>query len=406
MKYKHIEKGVAAPKGFLASGVHSGIRNNADKNDLSLIYCEKPCFAAAVFTENLAKAAPVLVTQKNISDGKAQAIIANSKNANACTIDGIEKAQSMCTLVARELGISEEDVLVASTGIIGQTLPIEPIKKSIPKLVSALSKDGSNQAALGIMTTDLIPKELAIEFLIAGKKVRIGAIAKGSGMIHPNMATMLSFVTTDISITEAMLRMAIQDVTRDTFNMISIDGDTSTNDTFAVMASGEAGNPEIGKADSDYCAFRDALRYVCDLLSREMAKDGEGATKLLICETVNAADKESAKRVAKCVIGSSLVKSAMFGNDANWGRVLAAVGYSGADIYIDRVDIAFISPKGRIEVCKGGVGIGFDEDKALEILKEREITILVNLNDKDQAARAYGCDLTYEYVKINGDYRT
>ena len=406
MGYTFIKGSVTAPKGFKASGIHCGIRKNKTKRDLALIFCEKKCTAAAVYTTNLVKSSPITVTKKNLEDGYAQAVICNSGNANTCNADGIEKAELMCSLAAKELGISAGNIIVGSTGVIGQILPIEPIRDGMAQLAAELSETGSANAAEAIMTTDTVPKEVAVETVIAGKTVRIGGISKGSGMIHPNMATMLCFVTTDAAISADMIRKAVKTAADKTFNMISIDGDTSTNDTLSVMASGLAGNPEITEENEDYAAFLEALTAVCRGLSRMMAKDGEGATKLLTCIVKGAKTEKDAKGVAKSVICSSLLKAAMFGADANWGRVLCAIGYSGCDVDVDKVDVAFASSAGKIEVCRNGAGIEFSEETAKTILIEDEIEILVDLNDGEGEAEAFGCDLTYEYVKINGDYRT
>ena len=403
---KMIEGGVTAAQGFVAGGIHCGVRKNKSKPDLAMIYSEKPCAAAAVYTQNLVKGAPILVTRKNIADGAAKAVICNSGNANTCNADGEEKAQAMCDLTAQALGIAPQDVVVASTGVIGQVLPIEPIQAGIPELVKALSADGSHAAATAIMTTDTIAKEAAAEVEIGGKTVKVGGISKGSGMIHPNMATMLCFVTTDCAISPAMLDKAIHQVTEKTFNMISVDGDTSTNDTFAILANGAAGNPEITAPGPDYDAFAQALEAVCRQLSKLMAGDGEGATKLLICRVDGAMDLAMARTVAKSVICSTLFKAAMFGADANWGRVLCAIGYSGAAVDVNKIDVSFRSAKGQVDVCQNGAGIPFSEEEASQVLSEHEIEILVHLHLGEASAEAYGCDLTYDYVKINGDYRT
>jgi len=403
---KVIEGGVCAAKGFTAGGVHCGIRKNRDKRDLSAIFSEVPGTAAAVYTTNLVKGAPLAVTKKHLSDGKAQAVICNSGNANTCNANGIEIAEQMSALFANELGISPDDIIVASTGVIGQPLEIEPIANGIPALKAALSADGSAQAAEGIMTTDTVKKEIAVEFEAGGKVCRIGGIAKGSGMIHPNMATMLVFITTDVSITSEMLQKALSGDITETFNMISVDGDTSTNDMVSVIANGMAGNKTIEAEGEDFTAFMKALNSVTVALCRMLAGDGEGATKLLECKVTGAADLQTAKTVAKSVICSSLLKAAMFGADANWGRVLCAIGYSGAAVDVDRIDVSFRSAKGEIPVCKNGAGIDFSEEKAKEILLEKEIEILVNLGGGPASSQAWGCDLTYEYVKINGDYRT
>lgn len=403
---KIINGGVCAAKGFTAAGIHCGIRKNRSKKDLSLIYSSVPASAAAVYTTNLVKGAPLTVTKDHLADGKAQAVICNSGNANTCNADGIEIAEKMSKLTAEALGISAEDIVVASTGVIGQPLNIEPIAEGILQLASALSENGSADAAQGIMTTDTAVKEIAVQFELGGKVCRIGGIAKGSGMIHPNMATMLVFITTDAAISHGMLKKALSGDVADTFNMISVDGDTSTNDMVTVLANGLAGNAEITSEDSDYKTFMKALNTVTVHLCRMIAADGEGATKLLECYVSGACDKQTAKAVAKSVVCSSLIKAAMFGADANWGRVLCAIGYSGADINVSKVSVSFKSTKGEIAVCKNGSGVDFSEEKAKEILLENEITIAVSLGDGSASSTAWGCDLTYDYVKINGDYRT
>ena len=403
---KMIEGGVCAAKGFTAAGIHCGIRKNKDKKDLSLILSEAPASAAAVYTTNLVKGAPLLVTKENISNGTAQAVICNSGNANTCNANGVEIAKAMCTLVERETGVPASDVVVASTGVIGLPLEIAPIEASVGALVSSLSKEGSDAAAEGIMTTDTAKKEIAIEFEIGGKTCRMGGIAKGSGMIHPNMATMLVFITTDVSISPEMLQAALSSDIKNTFNMISIDGDTSTNDMVTVLANGMAGNDKITSEGADFDAFMKALNTVNVWLCQRIAGDGEGATKRLECRVTGAADDATAKTVAKSVICSSLTKAAMFGADANWGRVLCAIGYSGAAVDVSKIDVSFISPAGEIEVCKNGAGVPFSEETAKKILLESEITIAVALNSGVASATAWGCDLTYDYVRINGDYRT
>ena len=403
---KTIEGGVCAAKGFTASGVHCGIRKNRTKKDISLIYSETKASAAAVYTTNLVKGAPLIVTKQHIEDGYAQAIICNSGNANTCNANGIEIAEGMSSLLAQAIGIAQNDVVVASTGVIGQPLSLDPIAAGIPELVKTLSASGSNDAAEGIMTTDTIKKEIAVEFTISGKTCKIGGIAKGSGMIHPNMATMLVFITTDCAISPKMLQKALSSDIKNTFNMISVDGDTSTNDMVTVLANGMANNDEITSEGEDFDAFMKALNTVNIYLCRAIAADGEGATKLLECKVSGAKDEATAKTVAKSVICSSLFKAAMFGADANWGRVLCAIGYSGADVDVNKVDVCFVSAKGSIEVCRNGAGVDFSEELAKEILLEKEIEIMITLNDGDACATAWGCDLTYDYVKINGDYRT
>lgn len=401
-----IEGGVCAAKGFTASGIHCGIRKSRTKRDLALIFSEKPASCAAVYTTNLVKGAPLDVTKNHISDGIAQAVICNSGNANTCNADGIEIAEKMCDLLAKELKIKASDVVVASTGVIGQKLDITPIKNGIPQLVSELSQYGNGNAAEGIMTTDTVKKELAVTFQVGDKTCTIGGMAKGSGMIHPNMATMLVFITTDAAISPKMLKKALSTDIANTFNMVSIDGDTSTNDMVTVLANGLAGNKLIDSDGPDFEVFMQALNTITVSLCRMIAGDGEGATKLLECKVTGAADKQTAKTVAKSVICSSLLKAAMFGADANWGRVLCAIGYSGAAVDVNKIDVAFKSSQGTIEVCKNGAGVDFSEEKAKDILLQKEIDILVELNSGKEEATAWGCDLTYDYVKINGDYRT
>ena len=403
---KIIPGGVCAAKGFKANGVHCGIRKNHSKKDLALIVSEVPASAAAVYTTNLVKGAPLLVTKRNIANGKAQAVICNSGNANTCNANGIEIAEGMCALVEKALGISAGDVVVASTGVIGQPLDITPIAQHMEQLSAGLSEDGSSAAAQAIMTTDTVDKQIAVEFTVGGKVCRMGGIAKGSGMIHPNMATMLVFITTDCAIAPELLQKALRGDIQNTFNMLSIDGDTSTNDMVTVLANGMAGNPEITAEGEDFEIFMKALNTLTVALCRCIAGDGEGATKLLECTVSGAADMATARTVAKSVICSSLLKAAMFGADANWGRVLCAIGYSGADVDVSKIDVSFRSPKGEIPVCKDGAGIPFSEKIAKEILLEKEIEILVSLGSGDCTASAWGCDLTYDYVKINGDYRT
>lgn len=401
-----ISGGVCAAKGFTANGLCCGIRKNKNKRDISLIYSEKLANAAAVYTTNLVKGAPLTVTKQNIVDGKAQAIICNSGNANTCNANGMEIAKKVCDLVSKELNIPANDVVVASTGVIGQPLSIEPFEKGIPELVKGLSSDGSKFAVEGIMTTDTKPKEIAVSFTVGGKECKIGGIAKGSGMIHPNMATMLVFITTDCAISNEMLQKALSTDIKSTFNMLSIDGDTSTNDMVTVLANGMAENDEITEDGEDFKTFMTALNSVTVSLCRMIAGDGEGATKLLECKVTGADTLDNAKLVAKSVICSSLLKAAMFGADANWGRILCALGYAGVDIDVNKVDVSFKSAGGEIAVCKDGAGIEFSEEIAKQVLVEDEVYIIVSLNDGEYNATAYGCDLTYEYVKINGDYRT
>ncbi len=401
-----VEGGVCAAKGFTANGVHCGIRKNHSKKDLTLILSAVPASAAAVYTTNLVKGAPLTVTKNHIANGIAQAVICNSGNANTCNANGIEIAEAMSDLVARELNIQASDVIVASTGVIGQPLSIDPIASGLPGLAAGLSREGGKAAAEGIMTTDTVMKEVAVEFTLGGKTCYLGGIAKGSGMIHPNMATMLVFLTTDCAIAPDMLQKALSGDIANTFNMISIDGDTSTNDMVTVMANGLAGNETITAESADFTTFMKALNTVTIALCRKIAGDGEGATKLLECKTSGAGDLVTAKTVAKSVICSSLLKAAMFGADANWGRVLCAIGYSGADVDVNKVDVSFRSKAGTIAVCKNGAGVDFSEEIAKQILLEKEIEILVDLNSGEAEATAWGCDLTYDYVRINGDYRT
>ena len=400
-----IDGGICAAKGFTAGGVHCGIRKNKSKRDLSLIFSEKKASAAAVYTTNLVKGAPLAVTKMHLMDGMAQAVICNSGNANTCNANGIEIATKMAELTAETMGIEKEDVVVASTGVIGQPLSITPIENAMDSLKASLGKN-SGEAAEGIMTTDTIPKDIAVSFDVGGVECKIGGIAKGSGMIHPNMATMLVFITTDCAISPEMLQKALSTDIQNTFNMVSVDGDTSTNDMVCVLANGMAGNDEITSDGEAFESFMKALNTVTVHLCRMIAGDGEGATKLLECKVTGAADDKTAKIVAKSVICSSLTKAAMFGADANWGRVLCAIGYSGADVDVNKVDVSFQSAKGEIPVCKDGAGIDFSEEIAKEILLEKEITINIELNSGESNATAWGCDLTYEYVKINGDYRT
>ena len=402
---KIIEGGVCAAKGFKAGGVHCGIRKNRDKKDLALIISDVRAAAAAVYTTNLVKGAPITVTKSHIADGYAQAAVCNSGNANTCNANGVEIAEKMSALVAGATGVAAEDVIVASTGVIGQPLDITPIEKGMPGLIAALGMNSSDAQA-AIMTTDTVPKSIAVEFTLGGKTCRLGGIAKGSGMIHPNMATMLVFLTTDAAISPEMLKKALSDDVKNTFNMTSVDGDTSTNDMCCIMANGLAGNEPVTAAGADFDAFMQALNTVTVHLCRSIAGDGEGATKLLECVVTGAKDEAAAKTAAKAVICSSLVKAAMFGADANWGRILCAIGYSGADVDVNKVDVSFKSAAGEISVCENGASVEFSEEKAKQILLEKEIDILVTLHEGSGSATAWGCDLTYDYVKINGDYRT
>lgn len=405
MSYNYIDGGVCAPLGFTAGGVHCGIRKNKEKRDLALIVADCKCAAAAVYTQNLVKGSPLIVTESNISDGYAQAVICNSGNANTCNADGEKKAHMMCEAIAEVLGIESTDVVVASTGVIGQPLPIDPILTAVDALKADLSKDGNSRAAEAIMTTDMVQKQVALTAEIGGKTVTIGAMAKGSGMIHPNMATMLCFVTTDAHIAPTALQEALTAAVNVSFNMVSVDGDTSTNDMVSILASGKASNEQITDK-TELAIFTSALTEVLIKLAREVAGDGEGATHLIECRTSGALNDENAKIIAKSVICSSLLKAAIFGADANWGRVLCAMGYAGVPIDISKVSVAFESVAGRISVCENGAGINFSEGTAKIILLEKEIIIDIKMGDGNGSATAWGCDLTYDYVKINGDYRT
>lgn len=409
MDFKIIDGGVCAAKGFKASGVYCAIKENpTKKNDIALIVSDVMCNAAGVYTSNKVKGAPVVVTKKNLekSGGKAKAVIVNSKNANTCNADGEEKAEKMCSLAADALGIKPEEVIVASTGVIGQVLPIEPIVKAVPRLVEKLSYTGNVEAATAIMTTDTVKKEYAVEFEIGGKVCHLGGMAKGSGMIHPNMATTLNFITTDCAVSAPMLQKALSEIVKITYNCLSVDGDQSTNDTCMLMSNGLAENAEIAAEGAEFDTFKAALYQVMANLTRMLAKDGEGATKLLTCICSSAPDLDTAIIVAKSVIRSPLFKCAMFGADANWGRVLCAIGYAEADFDINKVDVDLGSRAGRIAVCRNGAGVDFSEDEAKKILTEDEIEIYIELNAGDAKATAWGCDLTYDYVKINGDYRS
>lgn len=405
MKFETIEGGVCAAKGFLCNGVHCGIRKNKAKKDLALVVAEKRCAAAAVYTQNLVKGAPITVTKRHIADGYARAIVVNSGNANTCNANGEEIAEEMCRLVEKHTGVKAEDVIVASTGVIGQPLDIAPIAAGMEGLAAGLGKnnDAANEA---IMTTDTVKKQAAVRFSLGGKECVIGCMAKGSGMIHPNMATMLVFVTTDAAISPAMLQKAVSEDAKISFNRISIDGDTSTNDMLCALASGEAGNALIDGDGEDFRVFKEALHVVTVKMCRMIAKDGEGATKLLECRVSGAKSEADAEKAAKGVISSSLFKAAMFGADANWGRVLCAIGYSGADVNVNKVGVCFSSRAGSVKVCEEGAGIPFSEEVAKKVLSEDEIVIEISLQDGNASAAAWGCDLTYDYVKINGDYRT
>ncbi len=428
--YTFLTGGVCAAQGFKANGVCCGLKhqalsddtvteqnlaaNNAlpedentpKKNDLAMILADCPCHTAAVYTTNKVKGAPILVTKKHLKNGLAQAVIVNSVNANTCNADGEQKAAKMCELAAQALGLETEDIVVASTGVIGQVLPIEPIRDAIPTLVEGLSYDGNKEAMQAIMTTDTREKQIAVKFRLGKKTVTLGGMLKGSGMIHPNMATTLTFLTTDCAISSEMLQLALSDVVRVTLNRVSVDGDQSTNDMVCIMANGMAGNSEITNDTADYAAFRGALYAVLLNLARMCAADGEGATKLIECVVSEAPDEQTAETIAKSVIESSLFKSAMFGADANWGRIACAMGYSNCNYDVNKVSVDFASEKGRITVAENGCGIPFSENKAKEILLEDEVQVLISLGDGAAAAAAWGCDLTYDYVKINGDYRS
>ena len=401
-----ISGGVCAAKGFKANGVHCGIRHNHSKKDLALIVSETKAAAAAVYTTNLVKGAPLTVTKNNIADGYAQAVICNSGNANTCNANGIEIAEKMCALVEKATGVAAKDVVVASTGVIGQQLDITPIANGMEALTAGLSVENAGAAAQAIMTTDTVSKEVAVEFTAGGKLCRMGGIAKGSGMIHPNMATMLVFITTDCAISARLLHKALSTDVQNTFNMTSVDGDTSTNDMVAILANGMAGNEAITEEGEDFTVFMEALNTITVHLCKMIAGDGEGATKLLECTVVGADTQEAAKIAAKSVITSSLMKAAMFGADANWGRVLCAIGYSGADVDVNKIGVTFRSKAGSVTVCKNGAGILFSEELAKKVLLEKEIEIYITAGDGPGKATAWGCDLTYDYVKINGDYRT
>lgn len=408
---KFVEGGVCAAKGFKANGIqcglsHAGASVTAKKNDLALIVADKDCTAAAVYTTNKVKGAPILVTKEHIKDGTARAVIVNSVNANTCNADGVEKAAKMCALAAAELGIDENDVIVASTGVIGQILPIEPIANGMKSLVEGLSYDGNPRAVEAIMTTDTMPKEVAVQFEMGGKTCTMGGMLKGSGMIHPNMATTLTFITTDADISAELLQRALSDVVKITLNRVSVDGDTSTNDMVCVIASGTAENASVKKENEDFEIFENALYAVMMNLARMMARDGEGATKLIECVCTGADTEKTAETVAKSVITSSLFKAAMFGEDANWGRILCAVGYADAEFDINNVSVTIGSEKGSVEVCRNGAGVEFSEEKAKKILQEEVINIVISIGNGGGTAVAWGCDLTYDYVKINGDYRS
>ena len=406
--YTYVDGGVCAAKGFVANGINCGLNSDKNKNDLGMVYSSTVCNAAAVYTQNKVKGAPILVTKEHLkaTGGKAMAVVVNSKNANPCNADGVEKAERICELAADALGIDADMIINASTGVIGQIIPIEPFEEHMKELAGGLSADGNDKAANAIMTTDTVDKQVAVEFTLGGKTCRLGGMAKGSGMIHPNMATTLNFITTDVAISADMIQKALSEIVKVTYNCLSIDGDTSTNDTLSVMANGLAGNEEIVTENDDYVIFKKALYIVMECMTMMLASDGEGASKMLECTVSGAPDQDTAIIVAKSIIRSPLTKCAMFGEDANWGRILCAIGYAEADFDIDKVDVDLESEKGIVEVCRNGSGIPFSEEKASEVLSEDDIYINVNLNQGEASAKAWGCDLTYDYVKINGDYRS
>lgn len=406
--YTYVDGGVCAAKGFVANGINCGLNSDKNKNDLGMVYSSTVCNAAAVYTQNKVKGAPILVTKEHLkaTGGKAMAVVVNSKNANTCNVDGVEKAERICELAADALGIDAGMIINASTGVIGQIIPIEPFEEHMKELAGGLSADGNDKAANAIMTTDTVAKQVAVEFTLGGKTCRLGGMAKGSGMIHPNMATTLNFITTDVAISADMIQKALSEIVKITYNCLSIDGDTSTNDTLSVMANGLAGNEEIVTENDDYVIFKKALYIVMECMTMMLASDGEGASKMLECTVSGAPDQDTAIIVAKSIIRSPLTKCAMFGEDANWGRILCAIGYAEADFDIDKVDVDLESEKGIVEVCRNGSGIPFSEEKASEVLSEDDIYINVNLNQGEASAKAWGCDLTYDYVKINGDYRS
>lgn len=403
---KFIDGGVCAAKGFKAAGINAHIKANSQKNDMAVVYCDKICNAAALYTQNKVKGAPITVTREHLKDGRAQAVIVNSGNANTCNANGIEIAEGACILTAKALNINVNDVIVASTGVIGQPMSLEPFEKCIPMLVQKLSEDGYNDACTAIMTTDTRQKQFAVEFELDGKTCRLGGMSKGSGMINPNMATMLAFITTDAAVSPEMLYCALKQVNAVTYDMVSVDGDTSTNDTLVIMSSGYAGNDEITEVGEDYDKFVCALNAVMLNLAKETARDGEGASKLIECEVKNAHDKETAKAAALSVINSPLLKAAVSAADANWGRVMCALGYSKADFDVNKISVDFASRIGCVRVCEKGVGFDFSEEEAYKILSEDEVRIVVDLDEGGESAVAWGCDLTYDYVKINAEYRS
>ncbi|WP_295752379.1 bifunctional glutamate N-acetyltransferase/amino-acid acetyltransferase ArgJ [uncultured Oscillibacter sp.] len=404
-----IDGGVCAAQGFRAAGVHVGVKTHADwKKDVALIVSDVDCAAAAVFTKNVVKAAPIRVDLRHLADGRARAVIANSGNANACAPQGEENAERMCAAAAAAIGCRPEDVLVSSTGVIGQRLNVEAIERGVPALYAALERSAAASDAAGhaIMTTDLVKKEAAVETTVGGRTVRIGGVAKGSGMIHPNMGTMLCFLTTDCAISPEMIRAALLETVAVSFNRISVDGDTSTNDTCCVLANGLAGNEPITAKGPDYDAFVEALKALCVDLARRMASDGEGARHLITCTVSGAKTEKGAETIAKSVVSSTLTKAAIFGADANWGRVLCAMGYSGEAFDPDGVAVCFASAAGEVQVCAKGRGLDFDEDLAKKVLTEHDVEIRIALEEGDGSCTCWGCDITYDYIKINGDYRT
>ena len=405
--FQPVPGGICAAKGFSAAGVHCGIRRNHSKLDLALIKADVRCAGAGCYTTNKVYGAPITVDREHLADGYAQAILVNSGNANTCAPNGVQLANDTCGLVAKALGIDANDVLPASTGVIGQAMELAPFEKGIPEAAAKLAAtpEGSREAATAIMTTDTHPKEYAVAFTAGGRTCHIGAIAKGSGMIHPNMATMLLFMTTDAGVEPAVLQQALSTVVPATFNQISVDGDTSTNDTVLLLASGLAG-VQILPGTPDYAAFLAALTAVAEHLCRELAADGEGATKLLECTVTGAPDLETARAVSKSVIHSTLFKAAMFGADANWGRALCAIGYTPGDFDISKTAVRLRSRAGEVFVCENAAYHPYSEEEAAKVLQENEIQILVDLGSGSASAKAWGCDLTYDYVKINGDYRT
>ena len=405
---KKIEGGVTTPQGFTAGAVYTAIKKRENKKpDVAVLYSDLPCSCAACFTTNKFCAAPVILDREILKKGKARAVVINSGNANAATgKQGIEDARTVEREAEKLLGLGEDEVFVCSTGVIGQVLPLEPIITAVPTLVKELDYNKNEEAATAIMTTDTVKKEYAVEFQLDGKTCRLGGMAKGSGMIHPNMATTLNFISTDCAISAKMLQQALREIVKVTYNCLSIDGDTSTNDMVEIMASGLAGNAEITAPGPALDTFKAALYDVMANLTRMLAKDGEGASKLLECVCSGAPTKDTAIIVAKEVIGSTLFKCAMFGEDANWGRVLCAIGYAPAEFDIDKVDVALKSTAGTVTVCQNGAGVDFSEEEAAKVLAEHDILVKVDMGTGEASAKAWGCDLTYDYVKINGDYRT